>query len=407
MQKGFIVTHLLPRLARMLPGVLLLLEVVLAPLAITAQDTPGGFDPAAFDIGLEPIADGFVQPLFVTDSNDDTGRLFVVEKGGTIRIIAGTEVIETPFLDITDRVGDEAYEQGLLGLAFAPNYAESGLFYVNYTDLAGNSVVSRFSVSDDPNLANAGSEELVLRQQQPYANHNGGMMMFGPDNYLYIGFGDGGSGGDPQGNAQRLDTWLGKILRIEVDPAYIPEGEPYGIPEDNPFTGEEGALPEIWAYGLRNPWRFSFDRDTGDFWIGDVGQNAIEEINYVPISAEPGQNFGWNITEGTVCYLEPTCDTSGFLLPVLEYTHDVGGCSVTGGYVYRGEEIPNLAGTYLFADFCSGLLWGGGQDASGAWAMSAPIETGMSISSFGEDAAGNLYVTDLGGGGVYLVVAPL
>jgi glucose/arabinose dehydrogenase len=407
MRKGIIVTHLLPRLARMLPGVLLLLEVVLAPVAITAQEAPRGFDPATFDIGLEPVADGFVQPLFVTDSNDDTDRLFVVEKGGTIRIIAGNEVLQTPFLDIADRVGDDAYEQGLLGLAFAPDYAESGLFYVNYIDRAGNSVVSRFLVSDDPNVADAGSEELLLRQQQPYANHNGGMMMFGPDNYLYIGFGDGGSGGDPQGNAQRLDTWLGKILRIEVDPGYIPEGEPYGIPDDNPFTGEEGALPEIWAYGLRNPWRFSFDRETGDFWVGDVGQNSIEEINYVPIEAGAGQNFGWNITEGTVCYLEPACDTSGLTLPVLEYTHDQGGCSVTGGYVYRGEEMPDLAGTYLFADFCSGLLWGGGQDASGAWVMSAPIETGLSISSFGEDDAGNLYITDLGGGGVYLVAPPL
>lgn len=405
--KDFIVTVPRPWLARMLSGLLLLMSVVLPPVPLNAQDAPEGFDPTTFDVGLEPVADGFAQPLFVTDANDDTGRLFVVEKGGMIRIIDGDTRVEKPFLDITDRVADDAYERGMLGLAFAPNFAESGLFYVNYTDRAGDTTVSRFSVTDDPNVADAGSEMVVLGQQQPYANHNGGMIAFGPDNYLYIGLGDGGSGGDPQGNAQRLDTWLGKILRIEVDPEYLVEGEPYGLPEDNPFTEEEGALPEIWAYGLRNPWRFSFDQETGDLWVADVGQNGIEEINHVPIDAELGQNFGWNITEGTTCYLEAECDTSGFRLPVLEYAHGQGSCSVTGGYVYRGEEMPDLVGTYLFADFCSGMLWGGGQDGSGAWAMSEPIETGMSISSFGEDDAGNIYITDLGGGTVYLVTPPL
>jgi glucose/arabinose dehydrogenase len=331
--------------------------------------------------------------------------LFVVEKAGTIRIIQDGAVIETPFLDITDRVGSGAYEQGLLGLAFAPNYAESGLFYVNYTYLDGNTVVSRYSVTDDPNVADPASEEIVLQQVQPYPNHNGGHLAFGPDNYLYIGLGDGGSGGDPQGNAQRLDTWLGKILRIEVDPQYVPEGQPYGIPEDNPFAGQDGALPEIWALGLRNPWRFSFDRETGDLWIADVGQGQLEEINLA--AGNPGGlNYGWNPTEGTQCYLEQGCDTAGFTLPVMEYTHEFG-CSVTGGYVYRGEDMPDLQGSYLFADYCSGLLWSGTSTDGVTWTMTVPIETGMGISSFGEDASGNVYFVDLNGGGVYLLVPAL
>lgn len=382
---------------------LLFMPLIMTPISATAQGTGTPFDPGVFDVGLELVADGFVQPLFVTDANDGSGRLFVLEKGGTIRIIEDGMVVETPFLDLTDRVNDSGFEQGLLGLAFAPNYADSESFWVNYIDQAGNTVVSRFTVSDNPEVADPESETLVLRQQQPYPNHNGGIMVFGPDNYLYIGFGDGGSGGDPQGNAQRLDTWLGKILRIEVDSEYVPEGRSYGIPEDNPFIDEEGALPEIWAFGLRNPWRFSFDLETGDMWIGDVGQNEIEEIDLLPIDLELGQNLGWNVTEGTVCYLEDGCDTVGFLLPVLEYTHEDGSCSITGGYVYRGEDIPDLAGTYLFADYCSGFLWGGGKNADGDWAMSDPIETGLSISSFGEDDAGNLYVTDIEGGGVYLI----
>jgi glucose/arabinose dehydrogenase len=295
----------------------------------------------------------------------------------------------------------------LLGLAFPEDFAESGIFYVYYTDLDGNTVVSRFGLTADADAADPGSEQVLLQQEQPFVNHNGGALMFGPDNYLYIGLGDGGSQGDPNGNGQRLDTWLGKILRIEVDPAFVPAGEPYGIPEDNPFIDTANALPEIWAYGLRNPWRFSFDRETGDFWVADVGQNAIEEVNHVVIGDGGGQNFGWNITEGTTCYVDPNCDTTGFTLPVFEYTHDVGGCSVTGGFVYRGEAFADLTGVYLFADYCSGLLWGGGRDASGAWVMSAPIETDLSVSSFGEDDAGNVYLTDLSGGAIYQLVPPL
>lgn len=257
-----------------------------ATMPVSAQDD--AFDPGTFDVGLQFVADGFDRPVQIANAGDD--RLFVVEQGGTVRIVSNDVVLEAPFLDISDRVGTMDNEQGLLGLAFAPNYADSGLFYVNYTDQNGDTVVSRFAVTADTDLADAASEEIILTQGQPHPNHNGGMLAFGPDNYLYIGFGDGGSQGDPDGNGQRLDTWLGKILRIEVDPDYT-DGAPYAVPEDNPFVSDDSAEPEIWAYGLRNPWRFSFDRETGELWIADVGQGAYEEVpasmrtKPVPISA--------------------------------------------------------------------------------------------------------------------------
>jgi len=394
----------LGRFLRHALAVIMSLTALGAPLLVRAQQAP--FDPASFVVGLEEVAGGFERPLYVADANDGSGRLFVVEQGGTIRVIVDGAVQEAPFLDITDRVGSQASEQGLLGLAFAPDFAETGSFYVNYTDLNGDTVVSRFGLTADADVADPASEQIILWQDQPYANHNGGMLLFGPDGMLYIGFGDGGSQGDPNGNGQRLDTWLGKLLRIDVDPSAVPEGQTYGVPGDNPFVDTPGALPEIWTYGLRNPWRFSFDRDTGDFWVGDVGGTQLEEIDVVPAPEIGGQNFGWSLMEGTSCRQAEECDTSGLTLPVFEYTHDVGGCSITGGYVYRGEAFPALAGTYLFADYCSGLLWGGGQDASGAWVMSDPIETGLSISSFGQDAAGELYLTDLSGGTVYQIAAP-
>lgn len=385
---------------------LMMVVVTMYPFSTAGQEsTPAG---GPVEIGLEPVAEGFAEPIGLVDAYDDSGRLFVIEKGGTIRIIADSERVDTPFLDITDRVGSSGYEQGLLGLAFAPNYADSGLFYVNYTDADGNTVVSRFSVSDDSNVADAESERVILQQEQPYQNHNGGHIAFGPDNYLYIGLGDGGSGGDPEGNGQDLTTWLGKMLRIEVDPDYVPEGEAYGIPEDNPFLDEEGALPEIYAYGLRNPWMFTFDRETGDLTIADVGQDQIEEINIVTMDeSATGLNYGWNTMEGTACYLEDGCDTTGLVLPVIEYTHDVGGCSVTGGFIYRGESIPELQGNYLYADFCSGLMWQGMADSSGAWTSSDPIETSLQIAAFGEDANGEVYVTDMRDGAIYVIAAGL
>ena len=354
-----------------------------------------------FDVGLDPVAEGFDRPLFVTNAGDD--RLFVVEKAGRIRIIENDAVLEPPFLDITNRVGSDSSEQGLLGLAFAPNFAESGLFYVNYTDLNGDTVVSRFHVADDDSVAEPESETVILTQDQPFPNHNGGMLAFGPDNYLYIGFGDGGGQGDPDGNGQSLDTWLGKILRIEVDPEYT-NGGPYAVPEDNPFVDDPDALPEIWAYGLRNPWRFSFDRETGDVWIGDVGGSAFEEINRLQVD-ESGANLGWVVMEGPECSAGEDCEPADYVPPVFSYTHEFG-CSVTGGYVSRGEEFAGLNGAYVFADYCSGLIWGLGPDGEGGYVASEPIETGLSVSSFGEGADGRIYLTDLSGGGVYELVPP-
>ena len=376
------------------PAVLLAaLLAVVTVLGVAAQNEEP-FNAGDFRVGLEPIAAGLVEPLYVTHAGDGSGRLFIVEKAGVVRILDEGQVLETPFLDITDRVGSDGSEQGLLSIAFPPDYADSGAFYVDYTDAAGNTVVSRFTVGGDPNVADPASEEAILRQEQPFPNHNGGLLLFGPDGYLYVGLGDGGSQGDPEGNGQRLDTWLGKILRI--DPANPSGDQPYSIPEDNPFVDDESARPEIWAYGLRNPWRFSFDRETGDFYLADVGGTQIEEVNYRPADDLGGENYGWDIREGTACYEQDPCDLDGAVDPVTEYTHDFG-CSVTGGYVYRGSAFPGLQGVYLFADYCSGLLWGLGRDADGEWTRSDPIETGFSLASFGEDESGELYVTDFGG----------
>lgn len=385
---------------RFVPLVLTLV-LVLTSFGASAQDESTGFD-----IGFEPVAEGFNQPTAMANAGDGSDVLYIVEKPGTVRKLVDSERVEEPFLDITDRVGSSGYEQGLLGIAFPPDYEDSRVFFVDYTDLNGNTVVSRFTVGDN-DVADAASEQVILTQEQPYPNHNGGQLQFGPDGYLYIGLGDGGSGGDPQGNGQRLDTWLGKILRIDVDPTIVPAGEAYAIPEDNPLVGEEGALPEIFAYGLRNPWRFSFDAETGDMLIADVGQDQIEEINLLPINPDGAVNFGWNVMEGSTCYLNPNCDASMFTLPVMEYTHDEGGCSVTGGEVYYGENLPDIYGTYIFADFCSGFVWQGVRGDDGTWTMSAPVESGLSISSFGVDEQGEVYVLDLESGIVYRLEAPI
>ena len=367
----------------------------LAP--VSAQDD-AAFDPAGFSVGFALVADGFTRPVQAVDPGDGSGRLFVVEQGGTIRVLQDGAPLEAPFLDISEQVS-QGNEQGLLSMAFHPDFAENGTFFIYYTDVEGDTQVERWAVStDDPNVADPERAGTILTVDQPFANHNGGLLLFGPDGYLYIGLGDGGSQGDPNNNGQDLGTLLGSILRIDVD-----GGDPYAIPEDNPFVGQEGAAEEIWAYGLRNPWRFGFDRDTGDLWIGDVGGGSYEEINLLP-AGESGANFGWVLTEGSECYGGGAdCDTEGLALPVYEYTHDFG-CSVVGGYVYRGDAIPELQGVYLFADYCSGLTWGMGQDANGNWVASEPIESGLSISSFSEDPAGELYATDLNGG-VYRVVA--
>jgi len=357
------------------------------------------FDPEGVRPTLEPVARGFASPLLVTNAGDGTGRLFVVEQGGRIRILRRGRVLDPPFLDVSSLV-IAGGEQGLLGLAFHPEYEANGRFFVNYTDVDGDTVVAEYRVSSsDPDRADPGSARVLLRIDQPFPNHNGGHLAFGPDGYLYIGTGDGGSAADPFGNGQRLDTLLGKLLRIDVD------GErPYGIPQDNPFVGREGARPEIWAYGLRNPWRFSFDPEGGALWIGDVGQNALEEVDRA--RADRGAlNYGWNVMEGDRCFEPPTgCDPEGLVQPMAVYPTGTG-CAVIGGHVYRGAEFPALRGGYLFADICNGLIWG--LDAAGP-SPQEPVrllDTNHAISSFGLDEEGELYVTDLASGEVLHVTA--
>ncbi|OGO04380.1 MAG: glucose dehydrogenase [Chloroflexi bacterium RBG_13_54_9] len=345
-------------------------------------------------IALEPFVSAPGQPTYLVDAADGSSRIFLVEKQGRVRVIKDSKLLETPFLDIVDLVESRGSEQGLFSIAFDPNYITNGELYVNYTAKAGNgdTIVARYRVSADPDVVDPGSAQVVLQIDQPAANHNGGQLQFGPDGYLYIGMGDGGSSGDPWGNAQNLDVLLGKMLRLAV------RGEAtYSIPPDNPFLGRNDARPEIWAYGLRNPWRFSFDRATSDLYIADVGQNAWEEVNFQSRSSHGGENYGWDILEGTHCFEPPRgCDRGSTVLPVAEYGHDQG-CSVTGGYVYRGKKYPTLRGIYFFADYCSGRIWGLRQADGGNWEMAQLLKTDVRVSSFGEDAAGELYVLDLGG----------
>ena len=352
-------------------------------------------------IDLELVFDGFQQPVQVTNAGDGSNRLFVVGRLGTIRVIDAAVTLESPFLEVGDLIRTGGSEQGLLGLAFHPAYRESGRFFVNYTNRQGNTVVAEYGVSpSDPNRARPEAVRVVLTYEQPFRNHNGGMLAFGPDGYLYIGVGDGGSGGDPQGNGQSLATLLGKMLRIDID-----AGDRYSIPADNPFVDDASARPEIWAYGLRNPWRYSFDRETGDLYIADVGQNRIEEVSFQPASSSGGENYGWNVIEGSSCFSPSTgCDDSGLVLPVAEYDHR-DGCSITGGYVYRGQSEPTLIGSYLFADFCSGRIWTSIRSEGGAWITVERLTTGLSISSFGEDESGEIYFTDLRSGEIYRIRA--
>jgi glucose/arabinose dehydrogenase len=347
---------------------------------------------AAFALAVEVAGRGFAEPLFVTHAGDGSGRVFVVEKAGTIRLLDGSL-----FLDITDRVGAEADEQGLLGLAFHPGFASNGLLYVNYTDFSGDTVIARFGL-DAAGNGDPASELVLLSWDQPERNHNGGMLAFGPDGYLYVGLGDGGGSYDEHQNAQRLDTVLGKILRVDVD-----GGSPYAIPPDNPFVNTPGARPEVWAHGLRNPWRFSFDRATGELYIADVGQNTWEWVFVQPAAGAGGENYGWPIVEGGEC-VEEGCDTAGLTLPVHVYPREQG-CAIIGGAVYRGERLPALQGLYLFGDLCSGRVWTLARDASGAWSATEALRLDASISSFGEDEAGELYLTDIAGGVVYRFTA--
>ena len=338
----------------------------------------------------QQIVDGLEQPVGVAFPDDGSGRMFIIEQRGKIRIFQDGQLLPEPFLDLSERVLNGA-ELGLLGLAFHPDFAENGVFFINFTAQDHYSYVARFRVSaDDPNRADMASETTVLRVKQPYQNHNGGHLAFGPDGYLYIGFGDGGSAGDPEGNAQNLSTFLGKMLRIDVD-----GGDPYAIPPDNPFASGGEGLPEIWAWGLRNPWKYSFDRLTGDLYIADVGQNQWEEIHFYPVGSPPGANFGWDFWEGLHPFEGTPPAGTEFVFPIWEYDHSQG-CSVTGGFVYRGS-FPEWQGIYLYGDYCTGYVWGLLRDAAGIWQNTQLYQTGMNIAAFGEDAQGELYLVNYRG----------
>lgn len=372
----------------------------LPPSPTVAPPTPTASPPSAPTsppdaITLEPFLDLGAAITYLTHAGDGSGRLFVVEKTGRVRIIDEEGVLlETPFLDISEVVDASSSEQGLLSIAFPPDFSDSGEFYVDYTARAseGGTVIARYRVSDDdPNRADPASAQVILAFDQPAPNHNGGQIQFGPDGYLYIGAGDGGAAADPWDNAESMNVFLGKMLRLDVG------GRPtYAIPPDNPWADQPGS-ETIWAYGLRNPWRFSFDRLTGDLYIADVGQGDWEEVNYIAAGAAGGLHFGWDTMEGRHCF-EPRqgCETAGKTMPVAEYGHDQG-CSITGGYVYRGQRIPALNGVYLFGDYCSGLIWGLWRDEEGEWQSQQLLASSVNIASFGEDEQGELYVLDLGG----------
>lgn len=345
---------------------------------------------------VQAVVQGLTRPVELLSPAGDR-RLFVVEQPGRIRIIEDGQLVATPFLDITDRVGSSSNEQGLLGLAFHPSYGSNGHFYVNYTDRQGDTQIERYTVGPNRNRADPATAKRLLTVDQPYANHNGGQVVFGPDGMLYIPLGDGGSANDPQGHGQNLGSLLGKILRIDVD-----RGEPYGIPADNPFVGRAGARGEIWAYGVRNPWRIDFDGSEGLVYIADVGQNAYEEV-HVARASEAGINFGWNRMEGTHCFRAETCDRAGLHVPQLEYPH-AEGCSIAGGDVYRGRALPALAGHYLYGDYCQGWVRSfrysnGAVTDRRNWSLG---QLGQ-ILAFGEDSEGELYVLSMNGT-VYRIV---
>jgi len=344
----------------------------------------------------------FIKPVDLQHAPDSPDNLFVVEQAGVIKLFANdAETSEvTAFLDIRDRVRDNANEEGLLGLAFHPGYGENGYFYVNYTASSPRrTVIARYSVNpDNRNEALVNSEQILLEVEQPYGNHNAGQLAFGPDGYLYIAMGDGGSAGDPFRHGQNSNTLLGTILRVDVDS--VSEGKEYAIPPDNPFIDVDGFQPEIYAYGLRNPWRFSFDGSTGELWTGDVGQSDREEINIIV----KGGNYGWNITEGTRCFTDSSCSDDNFIAPVLEYGRSKGG-SVTGGYVYRGNRISEYAGKYIYADYLTGRIWAMTADGNTLIENIEIADTNLSISSFGVDSNNELYICAFDGL-IYQLVRP-
>lgn len=365
----------------------------------TSSPSPRTIPPLAF----KALAGGFTNPIGLEMPNDRSNRFFVVEQGGTIRILhLDGAVAAQAFLDISSKVTSGG-ELGLLGVTFHPDFAANGRFFVNYTRTvqAGQiqTVIAEYHVSADPDLADPESERILLTQDQPFPNHKAGQLAFGPDGFLYFGLGDGGSEGDPLGNGQNLATLLGKMLRIDVD--HQDPGLPYAIPADNPFANSDTARHEIWAYGLRNPWRFSFERGTGRQFCGDVGQDRFEEVDTI----QKGGNFGWNIMEGAHCFDPPVgCDKSGKILPIAEYDHSQG-TAVIGGYVYKGTQIPSLTNLYIFGDLSSGNVWSLREGPPGTFAQIPLLKVSFEVSSFGQDPAGELYIVDYSGGNVLKLAA--
>lgn len=350
-----------------------------------------GPEPARYR--LHPLVAGLLKPLYLTHAGDGSGRLFLVGQTGPVQVLINDVLQPAPFLDLTNLVNQDSLrqfsERGLLGLAFHPEFASNGRFFVHYSDHDGTTVLARYSMRpDEPEVVDMRSRQVLLRLTQPYANHNGGQIAFGPDGYLYFGLGDGGSAGDPLNSGQNPGTLLGSILRLDVD---VDTG--YAIPPDNPGLVRNLLLsPHIWAWGLRNPWRFSFDRVTGELYIADVGQNLVEEVNVEPADSPGGVNYGWRVMEGSQRYSNERI-TADMQAPAFEYGHSVG-CSITGGYVYRGASLPELDGVYIYGDWCSGVIWGAWRDLDGNWQTRQMFNTDMQISSFGEDEDGELYVMD-------------
>jgi glucose/arabinose dehydrogenase len=383
------------------------LPVAPAPLA------PEAFDPGNILLSLAPVATGFHAPVLVTNAHDGSGRLFVVEQAGVIQVVANGSVLPTPFLDLRGGITSGG-ERGLLGLAFHPRFPTAPYFYVNFTDVNGNTAINRYTVGSNPDVAIATSAFRLMTIAQPYANHNGGNLAFGPDHYLYIGMGDGGSAGDPGNRAQSVNSRLGKMLRIDVD--HHTPTQRYISPASNPYVGKAG-LDEIWARGLRNPWRWSFDRLTGALWIGDVGQSRWEEVDRSTrvgtIPAGRAVNYGWRVLEARACYRPAVgCSTSAKQAPLAFYPHvtrSVDNCSITGGFVYRGSASPVLYGGYVFGDYCSGRIWvipaTAPAPAKTTVLRSSEASPRLAISSFGEDEAGELYVCDLRAGTIYRLTA--
>jgi glucose/arabinose dehydrogenase len=354
------------------------------------RGSDGSPAPTVGTIHLEQVSGSFRSPVYVTSPPGDA-RLFVVEQAGRIKVVKDGRTLPEPFLDISSRVRSGG-EQGLLSMAFHPEYRSNGWFYVNFTDRSGDTRVERFKVSANADVADPASSLLIIGIDQPYSNHNGGLVMFGLDGMLYIGMGDGGSGGDPRGNGQNRNALLGKMLRINVN-----RTEPYSIPQGNPYANGAGGKPEVWAIGLRNPWRFAFDRPTGLLYIADVGQNQFEEIDVEPAS-KAGINYGWNIMEGDNCYNSSSCDRDGLTMPKVSFSHAGGACSVTGGFVYRGARVPAIAGHYFYSDYCAGWLksfrmQNGAVTDRRDWTM----ENIGHIVSFGEDTRGELLIVSEGG----------